>query len=156
MWIFRLLWLRVGCTMVFLLIHRTLSIKLGIRSKIFYWLSSQDDRISSNTITQMFAFFFFSYYLQFSYIDFLYEVISSNELTLLKNLDTRHDSRCCSASPGLESPTNCNCRGTNQQQQSTSTPSQSSSASNSWPTQEELSRCFSVWRMEGELNTGKT
>lgn len=25
-----------------------------------------------------------------------------------------------------------------------------------WPSQEELSRCFSVWRMEGELNTTKT
>lgn len=52
-----------------------------------------------------------------SYIDFLYEVISSNEITFLKSLEND--------------------------------PS-------AWPSQEELSRCFSVWRMEGELNTGKS
>lgn len=25
-----------------------------------------------------------------------------------------------------------------------------------WPSQEDLSRCFSRWRMEGELNAGKS
>ncbi|XP_031631328.1 protein twist [Contarinia nasturtii] len=52
-----------------------------------------------------------------SYIDFLYEVITSNEITFLKSMENE---------------------------------------SSAWPSQEELSRCFSVWRMEGELNTGKT
>ncbi|XP_055309697.1 protein twist-like [Sitodiplosis mosellana] len=52
-----------------------------------------------------------------SYIDFLYEVISTNEITFLKSMENE---------------------------------------STAWPSQEELSRCFSVWRMEGELNTTKT
>lgn len=60
---------------------------------------------------------FFSLFFFFSYIDFLYEVISTNEITFLKSMENE---------------------------------------STAWPSQEELSRCFSVWRMEGELNTTKT
>lgn len=69
-------------------------------------------------LTIFFMFFsLFPFFFQFSYIDFLYEVITSNEITFLKSMDNE---------------------------------------SSAWPSQEELSRCFSVWRMEGELNTGKT
>lgn len=63
------------------------------------------------------VFLFFRFSPKCSYIDFLYEVISSNEMTFLKSMDNE---------------------------------------SSVWPSQEELSRCFSVWRMEGELNTSKT
>lgn len=65
----------------------------------------------------LFVLFSFAFLLIISYIDFLYEVITSNDMTFLKTMDNE---------------------------------------SSTWPSQEELSRCFSVWRMEGELNTGKT
>lgn len=71
------------------------------------------------TINLYCMFFFFCCFSvsKISYIVFLCEVITANEITVLKTIENE---------------------------------------SSVWPSQEELSRCFSVWRMEGELTTGKT
>lgn len=74
-----------------------------------------------------------------------------------------HDPRCCSSANDANDANGgsialvCSCGASSNEQTS---PSQATSPPTStptnWPSQEELSRCFSVWRMEGELNTGKT
>lgn len=73
----------------------------------------------------------------YSYIDFLFEVIATNDTDKIKPFDG-DDRRCCT------NDINCGCISINNNQ-----------STNLWPSKEELSRSFSVWRMEGELSTTK-